>query len=463
MILKGDHRPGWVDAGKAKAARRANAGLQQQPTTHHAAPGADVYVAHGGAPRSTRTLSRADKKALIEAHASNSLKVAQKQAVVIGAGPGGLAAAITLTQMGMKVTVLEARANQSGDMPAHARPHQISLRQDSLDTLKTLGAYDDVIGASGFLRQEHHIKTNGTEHSLRVSKPKPERTPEVLSLINPNTLKTDSVSQVRISDIEKALLKQALQMGIEIKAGVSAELSRSSEGSSYDVGIRKVAKDGVGYKPYGESTALGPQDLVVVADGAGSPTRTALGIEVLEQSPLKNYLGGHIQKGIDAVTRKATVTEKDGLKRHVMGTGHAKYDQTWVSVEITPEEAKLGPKERAQLLADKAQYVMLEKVTPEDIGWGAGQLTTVQNRRARVATAGDNVVLLGDAAGTGSVWVGGGLNLALTTHLSALKNLALRMNEGCERDSALKIYDRSIQWATTVWHKAGAAELGVAG
>jgi 2-polyprenyl-6-methoxyphenol hydroxylase-like FAD-dependent oxidoreductase len=103
---------------------------------------------------------------------------------------------------------------------------------------------------------------------------------------------------------------------------------------------------------------------------------------------------------------------------------------------------------------------MKQDISTNDIGWGAGQVTTVQNRRADTTTAGDNVVLLGDAAGTGSVWVGGGLNLALTTHLSALEALATRMSLSSDRQTALKIYDQTIQWATTVWHEAGAAELG---
>jgi 2-polyprenyl-6-methoxyphenol hydroxylase-like FAD-dependent oxidoreductase len=414
-------------------------------------------------PYKPRILSKEEKQALLASRWVAHLEATQKTAVVVGGGPGGLAAAITLAQMGMKVTVLEARANETGDKPAHARPHQISLRQDSLETLKTLGAYDDVIASAGFVDKEVHIQRNGAQEQIH------ERVPQGQSqdhnepkLLRPTLLHSDSVSQVRISDVEKALLKQAEELGIEIKAGVKAELTKPASGNSYGVSIRDVEKDSDGgYVPVGEATDLGTPDLVVVADGAGSPTRAALGINVLEESAPKNYLGGHIQMGIGSETRKATVTEPTGLKRHIMATGHAKYDQTWVSVEITPEEAKLPAAERAKLLADKAAWVMLEDVKTSDIGWGAGQLTTVQNRRAEKVTAGDNVVLLGDSAGTGSVWVGGGLNLALTTHLSVLRSLATRINMGDDRQGALKIYDHAVQWATSVWHQAGAAELGV--
>jgi 2-polyprenyl-6-methoxyphenol hydroxylase-like FAD-dependent oxidoreductase len=409
-----------------------------------------------------RILSREEKKALLATRWESQLRETQKHAIIIGGGPGGLAAAITLAQMGMKVTVLEARADETGQKPAHARPHQISLRQDSLKALKTLNAYDDVMASSGFVEKELSIQGDESKQMLQVKVPEGQaQDHENSQILRPTLLYTDSVSQVRISDVEKSLLAQALEMGIEIKAGVKATVSKSENGSSYDVSIRKVSKDGDGYTPYGESESLGTADLVVAADGAGSPIRQSLGIEMLEQSAPKHYLGGHIQKGIGAETRKAKIQESDGMTRHMMATGHAKYDQTWVSVEITPEEAALPADKRAELLAEKAQWVMMQDVNPEDIGWGAGQVTTVQNRRAEVTTAGDNLVLFGDAAGTGSVWVGGGLNLALTTHLSALRSLASRILQGTDRAAGMEIYDKTVQWATTVWHRAGAKELGV--
>lgn len=405
---------------------------------------------------------RAERKALVQAYMESGQQAAQKTAVVIGAGPGGLAAAITLAKMGMKVTVLEARANETGDKPAHTRPHQISLRQDALETLKSLNAYDQVMESTGFVEKEVHIHHDGRRKHVTEKVPEGQaQEHHEARVLRPTLLHTDSVSQVRISDIEKSLLAQAEEMGIEIKSGVAAELTRSANGTSYDVSYRKVAKDGDGYQPFGDSTELGTADLVVAADGAGSPMRQQLGIDVLEESKPKHYLGGHIQQGIGAETRKAVVAEASGMKRHLMATGHAKYDATWVSVEITPEEANLPPEQRAKLLADKSQWVMMKKVGVEDIGWGAGQVTTVQNRRAEITTAGDNVVLFGDAAGTGSVWVGGGLNLALTTHLSALRSLASRIMLGADRPASLHIYDRTVQWATSVWHRAGAAELGV--
>lgn len=428
----------------------------QAPTLRARSPSEETYIP---SPSTKNVLSKAERKALIANLSQISEKSALQHAVIVGGGPGGLAAAITLAQMGTKVTVLEIRADEKGEKPQHARPHQISLRQDSLETLKTLGAYEPIIEKSGFVEKEVSIRGHHASPTVAEKTPQPHVSDPDKFMVFPTMLQSDAVSQVRISDIETALYDRALELGVEVRAGVQATLAPTPDGKSYQVDIQKVENNGNGFTPTGEVESLGTPDLVVVADGAGSPTRQALGIEVKEESPLKHYLGGHVQKGIQAETRKAAITEQPGFTRHVMGTGHAQYDQTWVSVEITPEEAALSPKERTELLAEKAQYVMGDGITTQDIGWGAGQLTTVQNRRAERTTAGDNVVLLGDAAGTGSVWVGGGLNLALTTHLGALKNLAQRISAGDASGSAMGLYDRSIQWATSEWHKAGAAEL----
>lgn len=358
------------------------------------------------------------------------------------------------------MTVLEMRADEKGQKPLHARPHQISLRQDTLESLKDLGAYNEVIDKSGWATKEQHVKVDGDKRLVEEKTPKAEAGPRDGMFIHPGMLDNDSVSLVRISDVEKALYKQAKEMGVEVKAGYIGELRK--EGRSYGVRAEKVRVENGQPVKLGESEDLGVPDLVVPADGAGSPTRAALGVEVIEESEPRHYLGGHIQKGIGATTTKVEMKESPGFTRHVMGTGHAKYDQTWVSVEVTPEEAALPAEKRKELLAKKAQVVFPEtKIGVDDVGWGAGQLTTVQNRRAATNTVGDNVAFVGDTGGTGSVWVGGGLNLALTTHLRALEKLvdsSRQSNRSTETN--LKIYNKTIEWATKRWHKAGAEQLG---
>lgn len=383
---------------------------------------------------------------------------------MIGGGPAGLAAAITLAKRGVDVTVTELRADENGEKPLHARPHQISLRQDTLDSLKDMGAYDEVMKTSGYVETERMVRTDGKNEEVKERTPRPETVGQTGTFHDPKLLETDSVSQVRISDVERALYNQAKKLGVKVKAGYEAEVRR--EGDSYGVTAYQVKPGADGrLEKTGAKEDMGTPDLLVVADGAGSPVRDSLGIEMKEESAAKHYLGGHFNKGLGPNTTKAAIQE-GGFTRHVMGTGHSKYDQTWVSVEVTKEEAALAPEERTKLLAQKAQHVFGEQpVNEKDVGWGAGQLTTVQNRRAEKAYAGDNTVLIGDAAGTGSVWVGGGLNLALTTHLKALDNLVTKFRTGCQfdHDRGLRTYDKAVQWATNRWHQVGASQLGMVG
>ena len=60
--------------------------------------------------------------------------------------------------------------------------------------------------------------------------------------------------------------------------------------------------------------------------------------------------------------------------------------------------------------------------------------------------------------------MGGGLNLALTTHLKALDRLVTKSKVGLSpRESNFRIYEKTLQWATTAWHNAGADQLNSSG
>lgn len=394
-----------------------------------------------------------------------------KDAVIVGGGPAGLASAIKLAEKGIKVTVIEARAKgESENTPDHARPHHINLRYDAIEALHELGVADDLMQSTGLLDQEEILESRaGASEPILVDQRLPLYGPkeQQRKRRSPHKwLKDLSASQVRISDVEKALLARAQELGVDIRAGYTAELARPANSDDYSVAIRGVKRsaDG-GFEATGEAENLGQPGLVVVADGAGSRTREQLGVTVLEESHPTYYLGGHVNADIGAVTRKQRHLEElpNGTEfvRHLMATGHSKYPSSWVSVEVTAKEAReMSRQERVDKFREAAQEVIQSEIKPEDITWGAGQITVVQNRRAEKASVGNNVVLLGDAVGTGSVWVGGGLNLALTTHLDALSQAVDRINSGTRpRASALNTYNGTVQWALSAWHQEGEAEI----
>lgn len=350
-----------------------------------------------------------------------------ENALVIGGGPAGLAAAIKLAERGMQVVILEMRS------PNYSRPHHLNAREDTLHSLRDLGVYEQVRQDSGW--QEHPV----CESKWEPLHGKADR-----------TLSEASVGQVRISDVERALFEKSQRMGILFLEGQTAQLQADDRGH-YSVVSQPVAG--------GPAEAMGTPDLVVVADGANSPTRAALGIEFLEESSPRYYLGGLIDKSIGPDFRKVGVHDGNQLF-HLMATGHSKYPSTWVSVEGDARLKTMSAEERDAYLAARASIVMNQPIAPGDISWGSGQMTIVQNKRAQECTAGSNVVLIGDALRTGSVWVSGGLNLALTTDIYNLEQAVDNINiRGLSREQALADYDIRSTLATKAWHVAGSDEL----
>lgn len=369
--------------------------------------------------------------------------------VVVGGGPAGLASAIRLAERGFPVRVLEIREE------AYQRPHHLNLRQATLDSLEALGVLDRVMERSGPIQREESLHTGEI------------RTPQAESLVRGRIgfnarrlLGSDSVVQVRISDVEDALHERALELGVKVEKGWRADLEQVREGPEagmFRLVAERVRRDGrEGFQPTGETRDLGVPGLVLLAEGTNSPTRAKLGIEFEELSEPTWFLGGHVETGLGPVVRKALRTGEDGTVRKLMATGHGHYPQTWVSVQCRPELARAPHEERVQELCEQASFLLNTRLRPEDIRWGAGLVTVVQNRQADQAHAGLNVLLVGDTVRSGSVWASGGINLALGVDTDHVTTLVDEVNSGSRsRTRAMAAYDRKIAHATRAWHEAG--------
>lgn len=371
---------------------------------------------------------------------------AVETAVVVGGGPGGLAAAVKLAERGVKVTVLELRA---GD---YARPHHLNLRQNTVDALHYLGVFDAVMERSGWMHEEH-LAHDGVSIASTPLPPDAARLhDDALTM-----LEDDSVLQVRISDVENALYERARALGVSFHDGVRADLLPDAENGAYSVTMQPVRHDGGGFIASGPPTPLGTPDLVVVADGANSQTRAQLGIDFESHSEPRYYLGGQVEVPIGPVTRKYARQAEEGGVQRLMATGHARYPSVWVSVEVGEGVRTMGHDERVRALCNGASAVLFQEVQPAQISWGAGQITRVQDRIASRFTAGSNVVLYGDAGRTGDVWTSGGLNLALTADVLNLMHLVDNLESGRRsRDAALDFYGRHMRRSSSSWHVVAA-------
>lgn len=368
--------------------------------------------------------------------ARSGLQQRVQEVVVVGGGPGGLATAIKLAEEGLQVTVVEVRDSN------YQRPHHLNARMSTLHSFVDYGIYDEVKQASGLDDELRPMAGRGFVNGREV-------------------IDSENVGQIRISDVEKALYKRAQELGVQY-----APHHRVVVGSQDENGLHSVQLEPVQFVD-GQLQARGPKsaaftpDLIVVADGAGSPTRNSLGIRFLEESEGKVYLGGLVEQPLEAANnyRKLACYEGEEL-RHYMATGHARYPQTWVSVEADESVRQLSPEERTSYLAHRASLVMGKKIRPEDITWGAGQITVVQNRKAETTTSGNNLVMIGDSVRTGSVWQSGGLNLAMTSDIKNVVQLVHHINaQDFSREHALYQYNLRTQAATRAWHEAGTREL----
>lgn len=161
-------------------------------------------------------------------------------ALIVGGGPAGLASAIKLAERGIQVAVLEMRSAN------YSRPHHLNAREDTIHSLRDLGVYESVRQASGW-----------KEHPVCETRWTPQHGQADL------TLAGDSVGQVRISDVERALHEKSRRLGVVFLEGQTARLEPGPDGM-YSVVAQPVQG--------GQAESMGQPDLVVVADGANSPT-----------------------------------------------------------------------------------------------------------------------------------------------------------------------------------------------
>ncbi len=354
-----------------------------------------------------------------------------ENALVIGGGPAGLAAAIKLSQLGVRPVILELRS------PNYQRPHHLNARQETLDSLDDLGVWEEICRRSS-------RNCEALQKSARSDCPQ-------------STLESDSVAQLRISDTEKVLYQEVRRRGIPFIEGYRAQLFECLTG--FGVRAEQMQPVGADFAPTGRVEEMGKPDLIVVADGANSPTRQQAGIDFVASSSERFYLGALVEHDLGPNYRRLGLWEGDQL-RHLMATGHAHYPQTWVSVEGDAALLEMSPEERKQHLMERTSVLLNREISLAQLSWGAGLVTRVQNRSASQATAGDNLALIGDSLRTGSVWVSGGLNLALTTDIANLEELVAGLNSGeYSREQAFSIFEEKSKLATQAWHQAGEDEL----
>lgn len=356
-----------------------------------------------------------------------------RRAVVVGGGPGGLAAAITLRQLGVEVTVLEAR-NEN-----YQRMFHLALRPDTVQALDQMGVLETLALPSGY--------TTAEVSELRTAYPATREAPEMLADVSPFV--------VRINDLEKTLQQRAVELGVDYRPDTTM---------SYDHWPELWAQPGKmevagGFHPEGEATFLGQVDLLVAAEGIRSPLRSQLGITFKPESGYTWFTGLLFPQPSPTRFRRWLRSKPEGFEQHVIALGHKAYPDTWCLIELEPKAAYLSREERTAYACRQVGELFGIPLQPEQLLWG-GLFSKVQKRRAErvVEKVGDlHCAIVGEAARAGYAWSSCGANLALVCDPRSLARLVESLRE--DQPEALATFEREIQSSSDAWLKQDLKEF----
>jgi flavin-dependent dehydrogenase len=280
-----------------------------------------------------------------------------RDAVVVGAGPAGLAFAAFAAQRGLDVLVLERRegpldkACGEGLLPAGVR---------ALEPLGVLARVPAEERAA--LRAIRWIDAEAGEARLALPPP--------------------GGVAVRRTALSAALLSRARDAGAEVTQGAPVVRHRREGGAIVAAG------------PFGEVTAR----VLVAADGLNSPTRRREGLALVPASPARYGVRRHF--AVSPWSEDVEVHFGSCAEAYVWPAGPRR-----VGVALLYEPGSAGDPRR---LLGRFPAVAARIAGAEEASAPRGAGPFAQSARARVA---DRLVLLGDAAGYVDAITGEGLSI----------------------------------------------------
>ncbi|HET8541561.1 MAG TPA: NAD(P)/FAD-dependent oxidoreductase [Anaeromyxobacter sp.] len=310
-----------------------------------------------------------------------------RDAVVVGAGPAGLAFAIAAARRGLDVTVLERRGAGPLDKACGE-----GLLPGGVRALEGLGVLPLVPAAERApIAEIRWIEPAGAVARLRLPPP--------------------GGLGIRRVALSAALMERARAAGVEVVPDADVTLHRREAGA-----IRAFAAD-----------RSFPARVLVAADGLSSRTRRREGLDVPAPAPGRFGIRRHY--AVPPWAEAVEVHFGAGAEAYVTPAGEGR-----VGIAILFERTDAVSFER--LLARFPALETLVSSAPHDSAVrGAGPF----ERRATARVA-DRLVLLGDAAGYVDAVTGDGVALALGCAQDLAGLLPAALSRGATRD-ALRPYE----------------------
>lgn len=404
-------------------------------------------------------------------------------AAIRGAGPGGLAAAVTLARQGFRVRIAGNRNRLSA-----TRTNLVLLRPEAMRRLKELDVVD-YLNARGWCPRLDWTKRNnewlGTSaYDIPVDF-------EAADYVPPISFATQNVSHlVRLMDLEAALLHVALELGVEFyeEATIGLKAVPNSKRWHAQIDFFNLERAPVD---------LGFPDLVICASGK----RDA---EVLKTLGVERRLG--LRLNADCLPEHGSTVMR-------LGPAHENETQDWAAVfmkcpantvetfEVTMFKETYGPVpqmtqdyvfdhldsffmgvqlprgfplDNRDALRDRCLRSINQHYKTSSASWeemsAAGMVVDeklsfvpfqVETGSCMTYVAGSNVVLIGDLAGSCSPASGFGADVACHHDSRAIELLALDLKaikrakaEGLkmERSKALEDFNRRKAESLLLWH-----------
>ncbi|MBL8956894.1 MAG: hypothetical protein JNK82_39335 [Myxococcaceae bacterium] len=393
-----------------------------------------------------------------------------KRAVVSGLSAGGMLAAAVLAKAGYQVDAVELR-------DGYTRNIQFSTRQAMIDELASIepALAEKFLDVAAHIVRGSHSTLNGEKKFTERAAPK-AGDPMGVPQSGEEMLNEAPITLVECKMFERVVfdwLKQ--QPNVTLHTNHQIVMSQPDELGRYSVSMTP--------RKGGTSVSLGTPDLVVVAEGGGSAaTRKSLGIESMATSPASRMVAGTIERPSGGRVASHYVDQKkaDGGTERIlaMALGSAKADKTWAIVEVPTDELfdpgpNLDPtskeyRDAQQSLIEKHFRSEAALVIEGDISEAKLEgpfegsrptLFTLQQKMSNKATAGANVLTLGDFVGTGHFIVGGGVATATVSHIERLKDLVFDLELGLDKAASLAKYGQGAIADTLAWGRRGVYEF----
>ncbi|MEX3936116.1 FAD-dependent oxidoreductase [Paraburkholderia phymatum] len=336
------------------------------------------------------------------------------QVAVVGAGPVGLATALSLAQQGVSVVVLEARDQLSDS----SRTLAVSRR--SVQVLDRLGVAEQ-FRALAVVRERNYIYCGeNLIHSAPYEQSPTEKFPDVSVLQQPWTEKVLLDAVVAHSDIELRWLSAVT--GVRQDEGSFPTVSVQTERGNYELQV----------------------DYVVAADGARGQVRRSLGLayeEVGDGVVQRNFVICDFEmKTSHPVARRLWI--RPPYKPQSAVLLHKQPFDTWrldYALEDDEQlEDALRPENVAEVVADQVRLLMGSDPLPE---WRIVWISSYRPMsRSLTNYRHGRVFFAGDSAHQTPIFGGRGMNQGLLDASNLAWRLATVLNGGAP-DALLDRYD----------------------